>query len=140
MFDKFGEMDTFGEINELAENLFNEGDTASIKTMAKENGIDKEYVEMYLSGDIPVLCDAMTAALGKIDVEVADLKPKEIMKDWVEFHDGRYGAPGEKRQKRVKPTQEQIRIVNAQNKAKRCRQKMLAYFKRGDILATWTMR
>ena len=85
MFDKCGEMDTFGEINELAENLFNEGDTASIKTMAKENGIDKEYVEMYLSGDIPVLCDAMTAALGKIDVEVADLKPKEIMKDWVEY-------------------------------------------------------
>lgn len=85
MFDKFGEMDTFGEINELAENLFNEGDTASIKTMAKENGIDKEYVEMYLSGDIPVLCDAMTAALGKIDVEVEDLKPKEIMKDWVEY-------------------------------------------------------
>ena len=30
MFDKFGEMDTFGEINELAENLFNEGDTASV--------------------------------------------------------------------------------------------------------------
>ena len=85
MFDKFGEMDSFGEINEVAENLFNEGDTASIKTMAKENGIDKEYVEMYLSGDIPVLCDAMTAALGKIDVEVADLKPKEIMKDWVEY-------------------------------------------------------
>ena len=85
MFDKFGEMDTFGEINELAENLFNEGDTASIKTMAKENGNDKEYVEMYLSGDIPVLCDAMTAALGKIDVEVADLKPKEIMEDWVEY-------------------------------------------------------
>ena len=50
-----------------------------------ENGIDKEYVEMYLSGDIPVLCDAMTAALGKIDVEVADLKPKEIMEDWVEY-------------------------------------------------------
>ena len=65
MFDKFGEMDSFGEINELADNLFNEGDTASIKTMAKENGIDKEYVDMYLAGDIPVLCDAMTAALGK---------------------------------------------------------------------------
>ena len=85
MFDKFGEMDTFGEINELADNLFNEGDTESIKTMAKENGIDKEYVDMYLDGDIPVLCDAMTAALGKIDVEVADLKPKEIMEDWVEY-------------------------------------------------------
>lgn len=85
MFDKFGEMDSFGEINELADNLFNEGDAASIKTMAKENGIDKEYVDMYLAGDIPVLCDAMTAALGKIDVEVADLKPKEIMEDWVEY-------------------------------------------------------
>lgn len=85
MFDKFGEMNSAAEINELAENLFNEGDVESIKTMAKENGIDKEYVEMYLSGDIPVLCDAMTAALGKIDVEVADLKPKEIMEDWVEY-------------------------------------------------------
>ena len=85
MLDKFGEMDSFGEINELADNLFNEGDAASIKTMAKENGIDKEYVDMYLAGDIPVLCDAMTAALGKIDVEVADLKPKEIMEDWVEY-------------------------------------------------------
>ena len=85
MFDKFGEMNSAAEINELADNLFNEGDTASIKTMDKENGIDKEYVEMYLSGDIPVLCDAMTAALGKIDVEVADLKPKEIMEDWVEY-------------------------------------------------------
>ena len=81
MFDKFGEMDSFGEINELADNLFNEGDTASIKTMAKENGIDKEYVDMYLAGDIPVLCDAMTAAL-------ADLKPKEIMEDWVEYMRG----------------------------------------------------
>ena len=85
MFDKFEEMNSAAEINELADNLFNEGDTASIKTMAKENGIDKEYVEMYLSGDIPVLCDAMTAALGKIDIEVADLKPKEIMEDWVEY-------------------------------------------------------
>ncbi|WP_448916596.1 hypothetical protein [Eubacterium ramulus] len=85
MFDKFGEMGSFGEINELAENLFNEGDTESLKTMARENGIDKDYVEMYLSGDIPVLCDAMTAALGKIEIEVADLKPKEIMEDWVEY-------------------------------------------------------
>ncbi len=58
--------------------------------------------------------------------------------DVEEFHDGRYGAPGHKRQKRAKPTQEQMQQVNAQNKAKRCRQRMLAYFKVGDILATWT--
>ena len=85
MFDKFGEMNSFGEINELAENLFNEGDSTSLYEMAKENGIDKEYVDMYLAGDIPALCDALTAALGKIDAEVAELKPKEIMEDWAEY-------------------------------------------------------
>lgn len=85
MFDKFGEMNSYKEINELADNLFNEGDQESLKKMAKENGILKEFVDMYLQGDIPVLCDPLTAALGKIDVEAAELKPKEIMEDWVEY-------------------------------------------------------
>lgn len=85
MFDKFGEMGSYKEINELAENLFNEGDIESLKAMAKENGIQNEFVKMYLQGDIPVLCDPLTAAMGKIDVEVAELKPKEIMEDWVEY-------------------------------------------------------
>ena len=39
MFDKFGEMDSYKEINELAENLFNEGDIDSLRVMAKENGL-----------------------------------------------------------------------------------------------------
>ena len=85
MFEKFGELNSFGEINELAENLFNEGDTESLKAMAKENGIQNEFVQMYLQGDVPVLCDPLTAAMGKIDVEVAELKPQEIMEDWVEY-------------------------------------------------------
>ncbi len=85
MFDKFGEFDSAEEINKTAEGLFNEGDSTSLYEMAKENGIEKEYVDMYLVGDIPALCDVLTAALGKIDVEVADLKPKEIMGDWVEY-------------------------------------------------------
>lgn len=85
MFEKFGEFDSFGEINELAENLFNEGDTDSIKAMAAENGIPEELVEAYIQGDIPILCDPLTAALGKIDIETAELKPKEIMEDWVEY-------------------------------------------------------
>lgn len=85
MFDKFGEFNSYKEINELAENLFNEGDTESLRVMAKENGIQKEFVEMYLQGDIPALCDPLTAALGKIDIETAQLKPKEIMEDWVEY-------------------------------------------------------
>lgn len=85
MFDKFGEMNSYKEINELADNLFNEGDQESLKEMAKENGIMQEFVETYLQGDIPVLCDPLTAALGKIDVEAEALKPKEIMEDWVEY-------------------------------------------------------
>lgn len=88
MFDKFGEMDSFGEINELAENLFNEGDIESLKVMAKENGIDIDIVDLYLQGEVPVLCDPLTAALGKIEVECTELKPKEIMQDWVEYIKG----------------------------------------------------
>lgn len=85
MFDKFGEMSSYKEINTLAENLFNEGDIKSLKEMAKENGIAEDFVELYLLGDIMELCDAETAAYGKIDVEVAELKLKGIMEDWVEY-------------------------------------------------------
>lgn len=84
MFEKFGEMDHRG-INELAQNLFNEGDAGSLRDLAKENGIPEEFVEMYLQGDIPELCDAMTAAIGKLEVEEKELKPQEIMEDWVEY-------------------------------------------------------
>lgn len=85
MFERFGEMNSFQEINELAENLFNEGDIGSLKAMAAENGIPADFVEMFCSGDLPALCDATTAALGKIEVESAELQPKEIMEDWVEY-------------------------------------------------------
>lgn len=85
MFEKFGEMNSFQEINELAENLFNEGDIGSLKAMAAENGIPADFVEMFCSGDLPALCDATTAALGKIEVEAAEVKPKEIMEDWTEY-------------------------------------------------------
>ena len=85
MFDKFGEMSSYKEINTLAENLFNENDIKSLKEMAKENGITEDFVELYLQGDIVELCDAETAAFGKIDVEVAELKSKGIMQDWVEY-------------------------------------------------------
>lgn len=85
MFEKFGEMSSYKEINELAENLFNEGDIESLKEMAKENGIEKEHIKMYLEGEIPELADTLTAAIGKIDMEVKELKPKEIMEDWVEY-------------------------------------------------------
>lgn len=85
MFDKFGEFNSYEEINELTENLFNEGDQGSIKELAEENGIPEEYAELYMTGEVQTLCDAMTAALGKIEVECRELEPKEIMEDWVEY-------------------------------------------------------
>ena len=85
MFDKFGELNSYKEINELAENLFNEGDIGSLKAMAEENGIAEEFVELYCNAELTELCDAATAAVGKIEVEAGDLKPKEIMADWVEY-------------------------------------------------------
>lgn len=88
MFDKFGEMSSYTEINELAANLLQEGDLDSLKELAKENGIPEDYVEMYLEEAIPTLCDSTSAAIGKIDVECAKLKPKELMLDWVEYIKG----------------------------------------------------
>lgn len=88
MFEKFGEFDSFTEINELAENLFNEGDGESLNALAEENGIPEEYAEMYLQGDTPYLCDAVTAAVGKLDIEAMELKPQEIMQDWLEYIKG----------------------------------------------------
>lgn len=85
MFDRFGEFDSADEINESAEGLCNEGDIDSLKILAKENGIDEAYVEMYAAGDIPVLCDVASAAIGKLELEAKELKPKEIMEDWLEY-------------------------------------------------------
>ena len=58
--------------------------------------------------------------------------------DVEEYHDGNYGNPGGKRIKKEKPTQEQMEKVNAMNKARRCRQRLLMYFDHGDCFATWT--
>lgn len=85
MFDRFGEFDSYREINTLAENLFNEGDLDSLRAMAKENGLDREDVEAYLTGELPELCEPLTAALGKLEEECRELQPREIMEDWVEY-------------------------------------------------------
>ncbi len=85
MFDRFGEMGSAEEINTLAVNLRKEGDTDSIFVLAKENGIDQAVADIFIAGDLLYLCDDMTAAIGKIEIEAAELKPVEIMADWVEY-------------------------------------------------------
>lgn len=57
-----------------------------------------------------------------------------------EFHDGRYGAPGQRREKKKKPTEEQMRQANEREKIRRCQLRMMTYFHEGDCLATLTYR
>ena len=45
-----------------------------------------------------------------------------------EYHDGRYGARGLPREKKRKPTPEQMAVVNAMNKAETARHRLLEYF------------
>ena len=85
MFDRFGEFDSAAEINETAVNLRREGDIESLKVLAAENGIDPEILEEFAKGKQIYLCDDMVAALGKLDVEVKNVKCAEIMEDWVEY-------------------------------------------------------
>lgn len=60
--------------------------------------------------------------------------------DIEEYHDGKYGDPGGKRLKKRKATPEDMIRVNKWNKEKRCRQRLLCYFKPGDLFITWTYR
>ena len=75
MFEKFGEFDSAEEMNELAQNLFNEGDIESIKALAAENGLGGWTVDNYIEEYEPVFVDAAEAAIGKIEIEQKDLKP-----------------------------------------------------------------
>ena len=85
MFDKFGEFNSWEEINKAAEGQKAEGDEEALLILAKENGIDKEDAEDYFDGVIQELCTPLTAAFGKLDVENEDLKPKDIMDDWYKY-------------------------------------------------------
>jgi len=51
---------------------------------------------------------------------------------------GRYGAPGQERGKKTKPTPEQMRKANQRNKEKWCRRKMRRWFRREDMWVTLT--
>ena len=85
MYEKFGEFDSWEEINKAAEGQKEEGDAEALKELAKENGIDIEDAEDYFDGSIPELCIPLIAALGKLKVEEENLKPKDIMIDWINY-------------------------------------------------------
>ena len=85
MFDKFGEFNSFHEINKSAEGLKEEGDIASLKELAKENGIDIEDVNDYVAGKMAYLTTELTAAVGKLEVEKMDFKHEFIFVDWFNY-------------------------------------------------------
>ncbi len=85
LYERFGEFDSAEEINKSAEGLKVEGDTDSLLVLAKENGIDEDDVYDYLDDMVDELCNPLMAALGKLQVEADELKPYEIMNDWIEY-------------------------------------------------------
>lgn len=85
MFDVFGEFDSYMEINMAAEGMKEEGDVKSLREMAKENGLE-HMVEAYMEGEMLELCDPITAALGKIEVELQDAKDwKALAQDIADY-------------------------------------------------------
>lgn len=76
MFDIFGNFDSVEELNACAAGLLEEGDLENLEAMAKENGIPDVMVEEFEKswyGSEAVLTDPINAALGKLDIEAADI-------------------------------------------------------------------
>lgn len=84
MFEKFGEFDSYEEINRAAAAQKAEGDEEALIALAEENGIDREDAEDYMDGCMDRLCTATTAALGKIAIEKKELEIAGVLQDWVE--------------------------------------------------------
>lgn len=85
LYEKYGEFDSFEEINEAAAGQLAEGDTNAIFEIAKENGISEEDAQDYIDGINPELCTVWSAADGKIQVEKEAMNLKEIMEDWAKY-------------------------------------------------------
>ncbi len=72
MFDKFGEFNSYEELNLAAEGFKKEGDKESLMELAEENGIDMEDAREYMDGTIPEFATQFSAALGRLEVMKAE--------------------------------------------------------------------
>ncbi|MCM1159357.1 MAG: hypothetical protein NC300_11345 [Bacteroidales bacterium] len=70
MWNKFGEFSSAEEINQKAAGLLAEGKKDEVLALAEENGIDREMAELFMEGGLDYICDAQTAAFGKLDAEL----------------------------------------------------------------------
>ena len=85
MFYKFGEFDSYEEINKAAAGQKEEGDFTALKELAVENGIDEEDAQDFIDGVVDELCNTSMAAIGKINIEKKALGLTEIMADWADY-------------------------------------------------------
>jgi hypothetical protein len=85
MFDKFGEFDSADEMNRAAAAQRKEGDNEAILAIAEENGIDREDAIDFIDGCVAAFVTPLMAAYGKLDIEAKELKPYEIMEDWLQY-------------------------------------------------------
>ena len=85
MFEKYGEFNSAEEINRKAEELFNMQDLDGIRALAAENGIPHEFAQAYCEGDLPELCDRLTTAVGKLEVEEQEIVMVGVMEDWLNY-------------------------------------------------------
>lgn len=85
MFEKFGEFDSYEEINRAAKAQLEEGDLEAIKTIAEENGLDPEDAEDFCTGAIEELTTPSLAAMGKLELEAKDLSLTGALRDWTDF-------------------------------------------------------
>lgn len=83
MFDKFGEVDSYEELNRMALAQREEQDEEALKILARENGIDEEDAEDFYDGVFDELTNPKLAAIGKLKVECEFYTIKGILKDWV---------------------------------------------------------
>ncbi len=85
MFEKFGEFDSYEEINRAAAAQLKENDEEAVYLIAKENGLDEEDAEDFCTGAIDTLTTAELAAVGKLNLEAKELGAKGILEDWKDF-------------------------------------------------------
>lgn len=85
MFDKFGEFDSADEMNRAAAARRKEGDNEAILAIAEENGIDREDAIDFIDGCVAAFVTSLMAAYGKLDIEAKEMKPYEIMEDWLQY-------------------------------------------------------
>ncbi len=85
MEHRFGIFDTVDELNRAAAAQKAEGDEEALFALAAENGICREDVEGYLDDAAEELATPLMAAIGKLDMEGAELGLESQLKDWKEF-------------------------------------------------------